>query len=617
MTRLRSLAGPLLLTSLVALAPALAQPKAAPKQRPTPATETEPKDRGLAEVRGLLRLGKSDEALTKLREMNEATPGDPKVTLLLGRQLAEMDKPDEAVALYRKAIDRQATDRQATDRQATDAQAKTPDPSAADPTWAKANGVTGGAASELAPIFIDLQRLHREMGEWDLALAVCLEYQTRFGDKSRGRATGWVSEEVESLIRSDRLGPKAVETIGRAVEESPKDEGLARLWIQALYHTDRSVEALEAAGGLDARLEAHGAVLMEQAAMAIEENSFEHAIAAIDLALAADPKASLKADALHQKARSLRKLRRLDESLLAYDALLAESRTSRLGRAAGLEKAQILAQELNRKEDALVAYRELLAALGSKPKGDDREVAGEVQLAMAECALALGRPEEAGAIYAALADSAAGSPGRARALFESAEMLFFQGKMKEAETTYYQLTDDYPQDAFVNDALERILVIGENADQGGAPLAALSQAVYQRRLGRADRALQLVSDAINAHPGSRAQDDLRFLRVRLLLDLQQEEPAQLAADALATGFRDSPLASRGLVEVAQRLAQRPEGRRMAEKLYERVLLQFPECIEGSAVRAALRDLKSKLRESSEALAPRSPSWKSSTPAGTV
>lgn len=599
------LAGPLLLSSLVALAVGTAQSDAAPKQRPTPAAEAEPKDLGLAEVRGLLRLGKTEEALAKLRAMNEANPGDPKVTLLLGRQLAEMDKPDEAVALYRKTIDVRATERPAGD-------SKAGDPRAADPTWAKANGVTGGAASELAPIFIDLQRLHRELGDWDQALAVCLEYQTRFGGRDGARAAGWVSEEVESLIRSDRLGPKAVETIGRAVEQSPKDEGLARLYIQALYHTDRSVEALEAARGLDARLGAHGAVLMQQAMMAIEENAFEHAIAAIDLALAADPKASLKADALHQKARSLRKLRRLDESLLAYDALLAESRTSRLGRAAGLEKAQILAQELNRKEDALVAYRELLSALGSKPKGDDREVAGEVQLAMAECALALGRPEEAGAIYAALADSAAGSPGRARALFESAEMLFFQGKMKEAETTYYQLTDDYPSDAFVNDALERILVIGENGDQGGAPLAALSQAVYQRRLGRADRALQLVSDAISAHPGSRAQDDLRFLQVRLLLDLQQEEPAQMAADALATGFRDSPLASRGLVEVAQRLAERPEGRRMAEKLYERVLLQFPECIEGSAVRAALRDLKSKLRESSDALAPGSPGCNTSS-----
>jgi len=518
-----------------------------------PGAVIDPVDNALNEARGLLRIGRKDEGLAKLRQLHTDNPANTRVLLYLGKQLAENGHGDEAVSLYREGL----------------------------PT-----------VEEAGPILIDLERLYREAKQWSDAVDTCLEYQARVGD-----AGGWVENELESLIRSDRLGEEAVRAMEKAAEKHPDDPSLSRLFVLALFFNGQGTKALERAAQLDEKQGGKGDALLAYAGMALEKGAFADARQAYELALQRNLAGSRREEVLYRRAQMLRKERSLEASLAAYDEVIAANPEGTYARPARLDKAQILMQELNRKADALSTYRQLLASVTPARKKADIEFADQTRLAMADCELSLERPAEAESLYADLADSARSPDIRVAALFQQAEMRFYQGKLKDAETLYYKLTDLYPTDQWVNDALERILQIGENASGGGG-LTAVAQADYQRRLGHHDRALVLLDEALDAAPKSPVSDDLLLSRVRTLLEMGRTAEAGTSADTLAARFAESPLAPRALFETAGRWAERPEGRDTAIALYEKILLKFPNCLEAPDARAALLDLKGRVKQTS-------------------
>ena len=255
-----------------------------------------------------------------------------------------------------------------------------------------------------------------------------------------------------------------------------------------------------------------------------------------------------------------------------------------------MEKADILAHELNRKDDALSAFTAVLGTLDTDRSIKARRIGDEVRLAMADCQLALGRPADAGNLYSALADSSADPDVQVAALFQVGEMYFYQSRMTEAEGKYYELVDNYKASDWVNDALERILLIGSNNDFSGVPLAALAQAEYQRRIGQVRRGLDIVQEALDNYPESAAVDDLLLRKIEFSLVLADIDTAHATAEELAAAFPDSELAPRGFMRVAQHFATVPGAETEARGLLMEVLLRFPESIEAPEARAALEDL---------------------------
>jgi TolA-binding protein len=187
---------------------------------------------------------------------------------------------------------------------------------------------------------------------------------------------------------------------------------------------------------------------------------------------------------------------------------------------------------------------------------------------------------------------------RASALYHAGEMLFYQGKLREAQDTWYEVSDNFPKSRWVNDALAGVLMVGENSDDGGIPLTALAQAIYQRRLGRPERGMQLIDEAIARYPQTRAGDRLRETRVLLLLDLARNDEARAEADSLAVKYPESARGPAVFLAVADRLAADPATEAEAEAVYMELLTRFPDALEASQARAALQKARDRSRGSS-------------------
>lgn len=511
----------------------------------------DPIEGGLNEARGLFRLGRMDEAAAKLRLLFREHPDDARVYRALGAILEASQKKDEAMAVYREAAS-----------------------SPRDP----------------GPALVEMERLYRESESWQKALEVCLEYRARMGEQG----ADWVADEIESLIRSDRVGETAMQTLEAAVERNEKDSRLRELWISGLLHQGKTEKALEEAAVLDKNQKANGSLLFRYARLAEEKRRYAAALAGYDKVLERNPPGALKPEVLYRRAQVLRRLGRLDECLSALQA--SAEAGGPLAEQARRDQASILADELHRPEDALAVYEKSLAE-AEKGRGG-AGAADQIRLAMAECHLRLGRPAEASRLFEELAEKAADADVRAQAQFEVGEMCFYQGKLKEADEAFYKLVDTYPQVSWVNDALARILLLGENSDEGGVPVTALAQSEYQRRLGQIEKGLKMVDDALGQYPESRAADDLLLQRSKLLIALGRVEEARAAADTLSSRFPESPQAPRAYLALAAGLSGTPAGDTEAQAVYLDILMRYPDSLEAQEARASLQRLKERGRDSS-------------------
>ena len=540
----------------------------------TPADDLE---RGLGEAAGFLRQGRLEEAIRRLQELQAANPENWRVTLALGRTLESAGRRDEALALYRQAV---------------------------------------ATIAEAGPALIELQRSQRAAEDWEGALDTCLEYLGRFGDQD-----AWVADEVESLVRTDRIGPQAIRALEKAYAARPEDQRLRELLVIARLHQGEADKAIEEATAMDRERKAHGAFLTRYANLAQEKGLFPAALQGWDRVLQLDPTEPVRDAAILCRARVLRDLGRLPESIAGFDAA-ARDGAAPVRVAALADKADLLAVKMQRPQEALAAYRALLDELRRGDRRDSRRegrsdglgdglregrsegwsggdvTVDRVRLAMAELHIRLEQPGEAALVYRALADSAADTEVRAEALYHAGEMLLYQGKLREAQDTWYEVTDNYPKTRWVNDALAGVLMVGENTDDGGIPLTALAQAMYQQRLGRPERGMQLVDEAIARYPRTRAGDHLREMRVLLLLDLTRTEDARAEADSLAVKYPESALGAQAFLAVADRLATSPATEAEAEAVYLELLTRFPDALEASQARAALQKVRDRARGSS-------------------
>ncbi|MEZ4650797.1 MAG: tetratricopeptide repeat protein [Candidatus Eisenbacteria bacterium] len=511
-------------------------------------------DQEIAVAKRMLRSGQSSAGLEKIRTLLDEYPADVRLLRLYSAQLRTEDRLEESIPYYRKAVD---------------------------------------AADEGGPILQELEGILRELRRDEEAFDACLAYQERYGERGR-----WVQRELESLLLTGRLGDVAVKKIDEALKGRDAESPLHRLRLTALYFAGRKEEALESVGKLDRERNAGGAELYAYSTLLEDRGDLDDALGALQAALLSDPKPALGQEMLYKQAQLLRRLRRVDEALGVFDQIVSAHPDGALTRNILLEKAQILDVELHRKEEALATYRDLLTRIQPIKTADDAQLVNRIQLSMADCELLLGRPEKAGELYQEMAENATDPGVRVESLFQVGEMLFYQGMATEAEETYYQIIDEYKTSTWTNDALDRILIIGENNDFGGVPLSALAQTMYYARLGQIDRALRIANDAIEGFPESEARDNLLYEKASLQLRLGNPIEARSTADLLADEYPESAFAPRGLKIVADYYRELTGGEETAKTIYTDILLRFPKSIEIPEVRGRLNVLEGRGVDSS-------------------
>jgi len=514
---------------------------------PTGVPETE-RVRAIREAQLLIRQGKYDDALARIAAYKgEPSKSDPEIVILQGTCLRRTGRMDEAGKLYRKEADAMA--------------ARGEDP---------------------APMLIELERVERERKDPEKAFQVCLEIH-RGG---RG-PSGWVVDEMESLIQADSLGARALPDLRSEIERHPNADDLRDLLVSALLFLGRSQEALGAARELDQTRGAHGRVLLDHLRFLDRKALGAPAIEAADAAIAAGPKGDDFQEALYLRAGALRRMKRYPEASEAYDRAASSEPDGPLARVALRDRADLLIHEIGDLSAGSKAYEALVASLKSSPAADRGRLLGSALVALADCKLRLGRYEEAATLLADVEAQAPDAKSKEEAAYQQAEILFYAGRPDTAEMVYGRVVRQYAGGARVNDALDRILLLTRCQGAGAIPIAALGQIAYERRIGVPARAFEICQEATKICGNCAAAEDLMREESLLLLDLGKIDEAAVRADTLAARFRDGSSAPPVLQAVVDRMRARDGDTEMVIHRYEDLLARFPKSHEAFEVRALL------------------------------
>jgi tetratricopeptide (TPR) repeat protein len=524
-------------------------PGAAPRTS-SPSDQAE-RARQMRDAKTLIRQGKFEDALARLRSISLEDPGAEEIVMMRGACLRKLGRFDEAATLFRKQADAIAS-----------------------------------RGSDPVPMLIELERVYREAKDPVKAFDVCLEIH-----RVNVAANPWILDEMESLVRADSLSGRVLPALQNEIEKRPDAQDLRDLIVGAYLFLGRTGDALREARDLDRARGAHGRVLLEHLRFLARKEMGQPAVDAADLAVAEGLKGDDLQEALLLRADGLRRAKRPADAVEAYRKAAEAKPDGPLARVALRNRAEMTVQDLHDVQAGAAAYQELASSLEAAPSKDRGRLLGQALVALSDCQLRMGRYEEAAQVLRRVEAEAPDAASREEAAFQQAEIFFYSGQTDTAQAAYRRVVASFTGGNRVNDALDRILALTRSAEAGAVPLAALGQIAYQKRIGAPQRALEICQTAREECGGCAAEEDILSEETLLLIALGRLDEAGATADTVAARFKVGGTGPVLLRSVADAMRAREGDTERVVRRYEDLIVRFPKSQEAIETRGLLEKMR--------------------------
>ncbi len=510
----------------------------------------DPVDTLLRDARLALREGRTIEIIPRLEEMLQDHPGDMRIIFVLGPAYLRVSNFEEAAVLYQGEIDR-----------------------------------SGGRSIELWIRLADVYRMSRSADELINTLLTGLK-----------QTPGWLprfSDMVEIAVKD----PAMKETAFNLLKQRADEPDAPLVWREVLAHaclvTGDFTEAIRTEMTIVRERRSSGNSLLRQAKVLSSRGFREAALAAFDSVLVVSTVKSIREAALHEKAIALEALGRFNQAIEAYQRQVELFPGGKLALRADFNRANLMKNTQGNLTDSREIFDSILTQTeergGRRPLNDEEQIfREEAMLALGECALYLQAFEEAESTFVSIERESRQDKSREHAAYERAETLFYQGRFADAEESFYLLTDHYPNGEWVNDALERVLLLGEYISQAPKTLNDYARVQLLRRIGAPDSAIVVCETALADTIRSVMGDYLAVELIQLSGKAGNWTRADEMLDWLLEYFPASRLAPGMLLWMAEEAENDPARSELAAELYEETITRYPSSLAARGARVRLR-----------------------------
>jgi tetratricopeptide (TPR) repeat protein len=402
-----------------------------------------------------------------------------------------------------------------------------------------------------------------------------------------------VEGRINRLIQSEENLDQIQLALSERIQKEPQDRYYQKLYGDLLFRQRDLTGAFESYKKVDALIGGKGRFILTFIQMCYNQKYFDRAIQASQYLLSTNPPKELALSAKLFMARSYEGMERFTDAIGAYQQIIenysklnpAEEMLFRKEIAfSHFQIGEINLFQLKKPDEALSSFQMVLSNYR------DSDWYPDALVGLSDGMMAKGDLDSAQALLQIASDDPRAESKKEEMEFKLTEIEFFKGNFDEALTGYNQVITDFPKGLFVNNSLERIIVIGENQELDRPLLSVFASSMLNKLEGKSDSAIFKLDKIISAK--SEKLTDLAFLEKGKIYNEEKKFSEALEAfQKLLEKHPQSFYCDRAQKLIGDVYNYGLKDKTKAIEAYQKLLKDYGRSVYADEVRDKLRELK--------------------------
>lgn len=403
-----------------------------------------------------------------------------------------------------------------------------------------------------------------------------------------------IKNNIATIINNDvKLNKQFEKELKKRLEKQPNQLFL-ELWIWQRLNSGSGQELLEEVLTLDGENEADGYLLMQLGSMLYQNELYENAYRAFEMAEKSNATQSYNRDILALKNIVLEKIVVQHRPIDKTKAILLKKNYEHLFQRypqyingmAYLDYINARAIYLNEVDSAIVLLNEYI-----KKNSARKDVISNAKINLGDYYLLKGEQWEATLLYAQVDKDHKQDALGEMAKYKNAKLSYYFGDFDWAQQQL-KILKTSSSDMIANDALYLSVLMTENTplDSNYTPLEQFAKAdllIYQYKNQEAS---DLLNNILEKYPETPLVDDILMSKAKIAMEEGRYQDAVALLDTLYTQYKDDVLADDALLKLAQINEVQFKNKIAAQQYYEQLILEYPSSTYVQIARQKLKSL---------------------------
>ena len=402
-----------------------------------------------------------------------------------------------------------------------------------------------------------------------------------------------VEERINNLIRTEENLDGIQLALSERIKKKPQDKYYQKLYGDLLFRRKDFNGAFETYKKVDALFGAKGRFIFTYIQMCYNQKYFEQAIQSCQYILSTNPSEEQVLSAKLFIARSYEGQEKFTDAIRVYQEIIdqysslspAEKKLFR--QAISLcyfQIGEINLFEFRKPDEALTSFQKVIS---SYPESDWYP---DALVRLSDCMMVKGDLDSARMLLEIASRERRAESKEEEIKFKLTEIEFFKGNFEDALAGYNGVIADFPKGFYVNNSLERIIVISENQELDRYLLQVFAQAVLDKIQGKPDSAITKLDKIISAK-SEKLADLAQLEKGKVFVEVKKFSQALEAFQKLLEKYPQSLYRDQAQKMIGDVYNYHLKDKIKAMEIYEKFLKDYGRSVWVDEVRDKLQQLK--------------------------
>jgi len=399
-----------------------------------------------------------------------------------------------------------------------------------------------------------------------------------------------IEDRVNRLIQTEENLDGIQLALEERIKNNPQDKYSHKLYGDLLFRRGNLELAFETYKTVDRLFGAQGKFILSFAQKSQTKRFFNQAIGASQFLLSKSPSKELAVQARLSIANSYEGLEKYEDAISTYQETIDEHQKDAPFRFAS-EAAQSFHQigeiklfHLKKPDEAFLSYQKVVSTYPESNRF------AEALVRLGDCLMIKGNLDSAAFLFENALNDPRTESKEEELKFKLTEIEFYRGDFEEALEGYNKQVSDFPKGFYVNNSLERIVIITENQSLDRYLLSVFAQAMLEELQGRFDPALLKLEKIISAKSAN-LSDKAQFEKAKIYRQRRKFSSSLDAFQELIEKYPQSFYCAKAEKLIGDIYWYDLEDKAKAIRAYEKVLKDYPRSPFVDEVRERLKTLK--------------------------